>query len=422
MSDKAENLTDSVTLYEGDAMATLAAMPDNSIDSIVTDPPYGLKFMGQKWDYDVPKTELWAEALRVLKPGGHLLAFAGTRTQHRMAVRIEDAGFEIRDLVLWVYGSGFPKSLDVSKALDKSAGAVREVVGRAVYGGGHVQNSAESIGYGGSDPLADVRNITAPATDHARQWNGWGTALKPACEPITLARKPLAGTVVQTVTEWGTGALNIDGCRIELNGDYKSKPNGRPSQTGLGDNYDPAKANIADTVGRWPANFIHDGSEEVLAGFPWLHGAGRARSADDGSHSGNVGMFGVGGPAMRFGGSGSAARFFYCAKANDEERAGGSHPTVKPLALMRYLVRLVTLPGGKVLDMYGGTGTTAVAAMHEGFSCVLVEREAKYCEIIRRRIAKAGGTEPGSLFAGLAGSGEAGSPAVDLFSSTGSEQ
>ena len=184
----------------------LSTMPDNSVDSIVTDPPYGLSFMGKKWDYDVPSEDIWRECLRVLKPGGHLLAFAGTRTQHRMAVRIEDAGFEIRDMIAWVYGSGFPKSLDVSKAIDKAAGAERDVTG--IRGkSGSVRNSMAGDFAGG-----EYMN-SAPATEAARQWQGWGTALKPALEPITVARKPLEGTVAGNVLKWHTGALNIKGSR-----------------------------------------------------------------------------------------------------------------------------------------------------------------------------------------------------------------
>jgi len=214
-------------LIHGDCLEVLRSMPDCSVDAVVTDPPYGLSFMGKKWDYDVPSVEVWAECLRVLKPGGHLLAFAGTRTQHRMAVRIEDAGFEIRDMIAWVYGSGFPKSLDVSKAIDKAAGADREVVSRQLHrkrsSVGGIMNTVEVPRY---------NTVTAPATDAAKQWQGWGTALKPALEPITVARKPLIGTVAENVLQHGTRAINVDGGRVE--------------------------------GGRWPANFIHDGSEEAI--------------------------------------------------------------------------------------------------------------------------------------------------------------
>ena len=245
----------------GDCLEVLRAMPDCSVDSIVTDPPYGLSFMGKKWDYDVPSVDVWKECLRVLKPGGHLLAFAGTRTQHRMAVRIEDAGFEIRDMIAWVYGSGFPKSLDVSKAIDKAAGAERETSGPKVYAGGHVQNHS-GIAHGGSYCGFDhsgTTMATAPATDAARQWQGWGTALKPALEPITVARKPLIGTVAANVLEHGTGALNVDGCRVgtevitqrlatvEGGKAIGAKSVGVPQK---------ATGETTQTIGRWPANLI----------------------------------------------------------------------------------------------------------------------------------------------------------------------
>lgn len=256
---------------------------DNSVDAIVTDPPYGLSFMGKRWDYDVPSVEIWAECLRVLKPGGHLLAFAGTRTQHRMAVRIEDAGFEIRDLIMWCYGSGFPKSLDVSKqidqqekntwvkisnAIDKAAGAEREVVGRKVNyhsegrrsGSGENHHGKNDGSFSNPDTAAA---ITAPATDAARQWQGWGTALKPALEPITVARKPLAGTVAENVLQHGTGAINVDGCRVgylpgervqtfwnNRGGATINAAEGQGTKPRTGENaYDPSK-------GRWPANLI----------------------------------------------------------------------------------------------------------------------------------------------------------------------
>ena len=331
-------------LHHGDCLEVLRSMPDCSVDSIVTDPPYGLSFMGKKWDYDVPSVDVWVECLRVLKPGGHLLAFAGTRTQHRMAVRIEDAGFEIRDMIAWVYGSGFPKSLDVSKAIDKRAGAEREVVGETRKG-------AQINSTGRYGAWGDGITPTAPSTDAAKQWQGWGTALKPALEPITVARKPLVGTVAENVLQHGTGAINVDGGRVE--------------------------------GGRWPANFIHDGSEEATDLLK------------------------------------DSARFFYCAKASkadrdagldgshskqmDESRKQGNpggdnprnrgvqertnfHPTVKPTDLMRYLCRLVTPPNGIVLDPFNGSGSTGCAAVLEGFQYIGIEREAEYIAISEKRI------------------------------------
>lgn len=368
-------------LHLGDCLETLKTLPNDSVDSIVTDPPYGLSFMGKKWDYDVPSTEIWVECLRVLKPGGHLLAFAGTRTQHRMTVRIEDAGFEIRDMIAWVYGSGFPKSLDVSKAIDKTAGAEREVVGPNKFA--HLNGKKNMNCYGD----ASRPDVTAPATEAAKQWQGWGTALKPALEPITVARKPLIGTVAENVLKHGTGAINVNGCRVELNGDYKSKPNGRPSQTGLSDNYDPLKANQPDTVGRWPANLIHDGSDDVLDIFPDSDGSGQARTLKRGQRDdGGWGMSDQSG-SLRDAGTGSAARFFYCTKASKKDRdVGNNHPTVKPTDLMRYLCRLVTPPEGVILDPFMGSGSTGKAAMLEGFKFIGCELTPEYMKIAKNRI------------------------------------
>lgn len=387
----------------GDCLDILKTMPDNSVDSIVTDPPYGLHLMGRKWDCEVPSTDIWAECLRVLKPGGHLLAFAGTRTQHRMAVRIEDAGFEIRDMLAWVYGSGFPKSMDVSKAIDKAAGAEREVTRQGQT------KAPEDSGKFDSAFSAQRERRDNPATEAARQWQGWGTALKPALEPITLARKPFGGTVADNVLAHGTGALNIDGCRVgdevRVNarsdtpgagrmrscnlvdrGDGKT-PDGRDLQTAL-DYIARSKEYAAQEVqGRWPANLLHDGSGEV-SGF-----------------------------------LGEQARFFYCAKASKadrdegladapqktagvgDERPSGSfnerlgktptapranhHPTVKPTNLMRYLVRLVTPPGGTVLDPFMGSGSTGKAALLEGFHFLGCEMSPDFMEIAEGRLLAA---------------------------------
>ena len=371
-------------------------MEENSVDSIVTDPPYELGFMGKAWDstgiaYSV---SMWRECLRVLKPGGHLLSFGGSRTYHRMACAIEDAGFEIRDQIMWIYSQGFPKSMDVSKAIDKAAGAEREVVGVAAGMGkqnpewnGTAQGRAENS-------FKPEYSLTAPSTDAAKQWSGWGTALKPAHEPICVARKPLIGTVAANVQQHGTGALNIDGCRVELNGDYKCKANGRPSQTGLDDNYDPANANRPDTVGRWPANVIHDGSEEVVSLFPQTSsGTGAVKRVSAAENEGNRGSAlgaesrPAGTEMICYGDSGSAARFFYCAKTSKSERGlGNIHPTVKPLVLMRYLCRIVTPPGGVVLDPFTGSGTTGIAAMREGFGFIGIELKPEYASIANARL------------------------------------
>ena len=405
-------------LLQGDCLEVLKSIPDNSLDSIVTDPPYGLSFMGKRWDYDVPSVDVWAECQRVLKPGGHLLAFAGTRTQHRMAVRIEDAGFEIRDMIAWVYGSGFPKSLDVSKALDKMAGAEREVLGKAKKNGGasNGRNSA-SVGYVCETNEYD---ITAPATEAARQWQGWGTALKPALEPITVARKPLIGTVAANVLAHGTGGLNIDGCRVGtdlIQGGRAGLSGESTFNVCTGDKQPPHE-------GRWPANLIHDGSDEVLEQFP----ANRPGMSGGGKGKRDASMFGVGGvskPEHFRCDTGSAARFFYCAKASKKDRDEGLegfekrmaapacarvsqlqgeeatcisntknpranvHPTVKPTDLMRYLCRLVTPTGGVVLDPFMGSGSTGKAATLEGFDFIGIEREAEYLAIADARIKNA---------------------------------
>ena len=390
-------------IFHGNCLAHMLFMEDNSVDAIVTDPPYGLSFMGKKWDYDVPGVDIWTECLRVLKPGGHLLAFAGTRTQHRMAVRIEDAGFEIRDMIAWVYGSGFPKSLDVSKALDKAAGAEREVVGidhRYVGMGDRAKRALGTIAPGKSQGfVGDPSQITAPTTDAARQWQGWGTALKPALEPITVARKPLIGTVAANVLEHGTGALNIDGCRV-----------GGESTTGIqgvaeigfhGGNYAPG-LQTGSEMGRWPANLIHDGSDEVLAAFPHASGAvAPVRGSEASAKTANAfGEYSGRAPSDQRDGGGSAARFFYCAKASRkdrneglhadlEARNGNHHPTVKPTDLMAYLCRLVTPPGGLVYDPFMGSGSTGKAAVREGLRFAGSEMQAEYIAIARARIAAA---------------------------------
>ena len=383
-------------IIHGDCLEVLRGMADNSVDAIVTDPPYGIQFMGNKWDYDVPGVDVWAECLRVLKPGGNLLAFAGTRTQHRMASRIESAGFEIRDMIAWAYGNGYPKSRNVSAAMaqytdgtcppkasandalyqvtaflrqarDKAGWSNRQI--DQLFGtngmAGHWTSQGtqpaipsrakwaqlkQVLGFGdemdatferlagvdcqpaktpaspGKDRfLNGLRNLKAPDSQDC----SWGTALKPAIEPITLARKPVRGTATHNVNQYGTGALNIGACRI------------------------PAlEAASYNKAGRWPANLIHDGqyTAEQL---------------------------------------GDAARFFYCAKASKQDRGeGNTHPTVKPTELMRYLCRLITQTGGLVLDPFMGSGSTGKAALLEGFRFIGIEREAEFVEIARARIAK----------------------------------
>lgn len=465
-------------LYGGDCRDVIKSFPDNHFHSVTTDPPYALVsiqkrfgkggaapakgndaymrasagFMQATWDNGETAfaAEFWAEVLRVLKPGGHVVAFSGTRTYHRMAVAIEDAGFEIRDQLAWMYGSGFPKSHDVSKGIDKAArdGMVREKLmhfarTRGVDGrwleergiasaasftdwtvGGHVPSeknwqivksalgvteaeeaeferdtigrSLNGIAGGSGEYVAGNSNsagfkaefdVTAPATAAAREWQGWGTALKPAWEPICLARKPLIGTVAANVLLHGTGAINIGACRVDANdnktfdrlaGD-RSREQYRTGTTG---------ASRHTALGRWPTNIVHDGSDEVLAGFPSPHGAGAARLASDGTHAGderNV-YGGTGSSAPRIGDSGSAARFFYTAKADKGDRMGSKHPTVKPVDLMQWLVRMVTPKGGLVLDPFAGSGSTGEAAWREGMRCILIEREEEYQADIAARL------------------------------------
>lgn len=352
-------------LHLGDCLEVLATLPENSVDSIVTDPPYGLSFMGKKWDYDVPSVAIWEQCLRVLKPGGHLLAFAGTRTQHRMACRIEDAGFEIRDMIAWVYGSGFPKSLDVSKAIDKAAGAEREKIRVKP----RPETSGTMSGKADTRPwIEKSREIgyhevdgNTPATPEAQQWSGWGTALKPALEPITMARKPFSSTVAANVIQYGTGAINVDGCRVKIDDDdpiHKAVWTSRPSKIGLSSvgfvtsNKDGDRRSCETSKGRWPANIIHDGSNEAALSLK------------------------------------SGARFFYTAKAGKVDRESeNNHPTVKPTMLMAYLCRLITQPGGTILDPFMGSGSTGKAATINGFRFIGIERDPEYHKISEARIS-----------------------------------
>jgi len=378
-----------INLLRGDCLEQMKTLPDNSVDSIVTDPPYGISFMAKKWDYDVPKVEVWKEAMRVLKPGGHALIACGTRTQHRMVVNIEDAGFEIRDVVSWIYGSGFPKSLNVSKAIDKSAGAEREVVGERQ---GSIPQLSPRENFGGGIQGARFdgnMNITAPATDAAKQWDGWGTALKPACEFFTLARKPLSEkTVATNVLKWGTGGINIDGCRVGTEGGTRKHDAPKhESKTAYGNglNGGGGKGRGID-AGRFPANLIHDGSREVLELFPETKPSriGKPRGTKKKGLFANSKFNKVG---QEHNDSGSASRFFYCAKASKKDRdEGNHHPTVKPTALMQYLCRLITPTGGVVLDPYMGSGSTGKAAVKEGFSFVGCELDEDYYKIAKARI------------------------------------
>jgi site-specific DNA-methyltransferase (adenine-specific) len=383
-------------LILGDCLEILKKCSGDKIDSIVTDPPYGISFMGKKWDYDVPSVDVWQECLRVLKPGGHILVACGTRTQHRMCVNIEDAGFEIRDIVAWVYGSGFPKSLNIGKAVDKKLGNERESIG-----------VAKGAGAGMSDHLVAINKGLKPEYENTKgtsEWEGWGTALKPAMELWTLARKPLSEkTVAENVLKWGVGGLNIDGCRVEtkdnLNGGMYSGEGLAKTVADHKWGFQKRDGEYKQPTGRFPANLIHDGSDEVKDLFPETKPSKSANrgtmgktpfSEIDGSGR-NPDSNGVRGHNDN---GGSAARFFYVAKASKRERnmgcegleKGNNHSTVKPLTLMRYLCRLITPPKGTVLDPYMGSGSTGVACKIEGFDFIGIEREPEYLEIAKKRI------------------------------------
>jgi DNA modification methylase len=354
-------------LILGDCLDKLKELDDNSIDSIVTDPPYGLSFMGKKWDYDVPSVEIWEECMRVLKPGGHLLSFAGSRTYHRMAVRIEDAGFEIRDQLMWIYGSGFPKSLNLGKSLESKlvngssrySGNKMETDGDVDIPGSQWQEAADRTMADGegawSGKSVKVENPIA------KEWEGWGTALKPAHEPIVMARKPLSEkTVAKNVLEHGTGGINIEESRIPYKSkdDMEIRKNTHRETNKLGDgNFGGGKYSQPVESGRFPANIILD--EEA------------GKILDEQSD--------VGG----------ASRFFYCPKTSKRDRnegVGNNHPTVKPTDLMLYLIRLVTPKGGTTLDPFMGSGSTGKAAIRGGFDFIGIEREEEYMEIAEARI------------------------------------
>lgn len=435
-------------LFHGDCMAVMAALPDASVDAVVTDPPYGINFMGKAWDgaairdaaanasgdhlltnersasmhagrYDLAPeamrafqfwTAAWAgEAMRVLKPGGYLLSFASTRTFHRMTCGIEDAGFEIRDTIAWMYGSGFPKSLDIAKAIDKAAGAVREVVGSQKDGMGAWNEYRHDGKYTDIDESVPV---TIAATDDAKRWDGWGTALKPGYEPVAVARKPFPGTTIANVVEHGTGALNIDACRIGGDKDapriQQDRATSEREEGGRGFHMKSGPRG-GDDRGRWPANVMLDPdaaaeldeqSGILTSGAnPASRGADKDRTAY-GEFAGQEDA-----SPQRGLDRGGASRFFYVAKPGREERdlgtfeiGGNAHPTVKPIDLMRQLVRLVTPPGGVVLDPFAGSGTTLLAARREGFRAIGIEMTDDYLPIIAGRLR----AEPTTLFGATA--------------------
>lgn len=462
---------ESVRLFHGDCLDVLKTLPDNSVDSVCTDPPYGLAdhapghvtkafiswlggdrehvpdgrgFMGKEWDRFVPPPAVFDECRRVLKPGGHLLCFSGTRTLDLMTTSIRFAGFEIRDSIAWLYGSGFPKSLDVSKAIDKAAGAERQVIGEgAAFGRGSLRNrSRVEAGYRPTElnPDGGAAALTAPATEAAQQWQGWGTALKPAFEPIVVGRKPLAGTVAGNVLEHGTGALNIDACRVGSSGGTREVPDGTTGKIRPTVNFGMQTGDTVEAGGRWPTNVVLDESQAAELDKQTGTLTSGSRSAGTYGLMGYMGADAAPMPAVN-GDSGGASRFFptfrYEAKAPTSERptyqrdgeaqlfAGSirkrcvicgkqevnvgdsacaceepdfqpdpamlgkvAHPTVKPLDLMRWLVRLVTPPGGTVLEPFAGSGTTAEACVIEGLKCIAIEREADYLPLIIGRLSK----------------------------------
>jgi len=490
--ERGEPHATTTVLLNEDCREALTAMGDNSVDSIVTDPPYGISFMNKHWDYQIPSVEIWRECLRVLKPGGYALIACGTRTQHRMAVNIEDAGFEIRDVITWLYGSGFPKSHDVSKAIDKAAGAARKVVGPNLRPDGSFRKNtikSEGISFqtGSNDKV-----LTSPTTDAAKQWAGWGTALKPACEFWTLARKPLSeSTAAKNVLKYGTGGINVDGSRVlpdgkrpdichecaknrdDLSANSAGKKTGRAeaaSSTNIADSSVVGRLSVAELTtlsagstkrdtcvsntgttkkkststslstgkywasqcladtsstistkkskttdrktcnscgvvitspittsaspgGRFPANLILD--EEAGALLDAQSGVSKSSAAQrNNSASPNMAMSGanLGHISFCHSDTGGASRFFYCAKASKSERnagcetGGNNHPTVKPIVLMRYLCKLVTPPGGIVLDPFMGSGSTGVAAVAENFSFTGIDINEEYVQIARRRV------------------------------------
>ena len=421
-------------IWNGDCKTILPLLPENSVDAIVTDPPYELGFMGKSWDKTgiANDVAMWRECLRVLKPGGYLLSFGGSRTYHRMACAIEDAGFEIRDQIAWLYGSGFPKSLDVGKAIDKAARGVPQggedptSANHGKFKGGCSEENPSGRGFGagpGQFMSESGERQDRALVPTAQPWAGWGTALKPAHEPIVVARKPIEGTVAANILKHGTGALNIDGCRIGWTDGVVPKI-GTPAWGGPAKKLTTVPGQDGNTVGRtppsqlgrWPANVIHDGSDEVLAAFPNTSSgamkAGTVRAAND--HPGSVCYGTYGGNATdvdTYADHGSAARFFYTAKADAWDRNEGlqglqqdagrkqgnpdgdnprnrgvhvranNHPTVKPTDLMRYLCRLVTQPGGVVLDPFMGSGSTRKAALEENLRFIGIELEERFCAI-----------------------------------------
>jgi site-specific DNA-methyltransferase (adenine-specific) len=390
-------------VHEGDCRDVLSEMPESSVHAVVTDPPYGLAFMGRSWDDFEPKEyqefcESWArEVKRVLKPGGHLLAFSGNRTHHRAFSGIEDAGFEIRDTITWHYGSGFPKALDVSKAIDKAADAEREVVATQEANDfrGNAKSGTGGIGTKESREAGRMEyKYTAPATDAAEKWDGFKTALKPATEYVVVARAPLSeGTVAENVMEHGTGALNIDECRIE-NDIEEVTYTERTSERNQTDYGEAEQSDIASASpeGRYPSNIVFDeAAARTLDEDVGELDGGSYPSSDAAKNC--YGDWGGTEWKPRDFDSGGASRYFYTSKASRAERNLGlpddeqnEHPTVKPVDLMRWLVQLVTAEGQTVLDPFAGSGTTLLAADFLGRNWIGIERDEEHAELARRRV------------------------------------
>lgn len=402
-------------ILEGDCLDVLHEYPDNYFSAVVTDPPYGLSFAGD-WDFGVPGKRFWREFLRVSKPGSFLLAFGSTRTSHRLTCAIEDAGWEVREVIAWTHGQGFPKALDVSKSIDRAAGAVRQTTGPKVYADGHVKNRrGDRQGYGKWNGKG-VWHGTAPATKHAKAWEGYGTAIKPAWEPIVVAMKPMKGAFAKNAIGFMCGGLNIDACRVPPRGPRpvrERRLNGVPGVSYTGSQDATLNGSMAvgeTTAGRWPANIVHDGSPEVEAAFAKSgnRGGGDRRGKGQGQRPG--GFFSPGSAVgngkhcgAMYADEGTPSRFFavcpwseddlqrfhYTSKASKFERDGSLHPTVKPLSLMRWLVRLVKQPGDNlILDPFCGAGTTIVAAKIENVPALGIEKEPAYVRDGKRRLTK----------------------------------
>jgi site-specific DNA-methyltransferase (adenine-specific) len=403
-----------MNLYNDDCLNVLKSMDDNSVDSIVTDPPYGISFMNKHWDYDVPIVEIWQECLRVLKPGGYLLSFSSSRTYHRIAINIEDAGFEIRDMIEWVYGSGMPKSLNVSKAIDKKNGKTGKVVGKRSHPTLKDKSKIdrqENHQFHGKNNIKDEWDIIEPESEDAQTWKGWGTALKPAHEPICMARKPLSEkTVADNCLKHGTGAININDSRILYDENNQPIPQIAQNKRNVnskksmfdGQSFNKSKTNAViggSTVGRFPANLIHDGSDVVTDMFPNTgkkNKDGEPYSYIDTEYNNEKNsLFNMGDKPQspsNYNDGGSSARFFYCAKSTTKERTcnglvDNKHPTIKPIKLMKYLIKLVTQPGGIVLDPFMGSGTTGMASMKMGYDFIGIELDEEYFDVAKMRIA-----------------------------------